>query len=66
MVILMYIIGIDVGGTHIDGVLLNDQKIVKFLKVPYIKSEIIKYIHNMLDELTNEIESHNFSISKTK
>ncbi len=66
----MYIIGIDVGGTHIDGVLLNDQKIVKFLKVPYIKSEIIKYIHNMLDELTigikdSEIENINLSTTIT-
>ncbi|SHM03830.1 Hydantoinase/oxoprolinase N-terminal region [Caldanaerovirga acetigignens] len=60
------IIGIDVGGTHIDAVLLGNGKIIKKSKVPYASISMIEGICRAVDELLKnegpcEIERVNLS-----
>lgn len=49
-------IGIDMGGTHIDGVVLKDLKVIKFLKEPYEKGTLITSIHTLIDKLTKDLD----------
>ena len=50
------IIGIDVGGTHIDGVVFKDGKIQKFMKKPYLKKNLQTSIHTLVDALTQDFK----------
>lgn len=53
------IIGLDVGGTHIDAVLLNGGKVFKTAKVPYSSNSIVEGICKAVDELTAEVDPGN-------
>lgn len=48
------IIGIDVGGTHIDGVVFKDGKMEKFHKYPYVKENLQESIHDTIDLLIKD------------
>lgn len=45
------IIGIDVGGTHTDGILIKDDQIIKIKKVPTEHTNLTKSILAILDQL---------------
>ncbi|PIE74561.1 MAG: hydantoinase [Deltaproteobacteria bacterium] len=50
------IIGIDVGGTHTDGVLLDGIKAIKTIKIPTIREDLYNSIINAIDNLIENIE----------
>lgn len=50
------IIGLDMGGTHIDGVIIKDGQIVKTVKNPTQREDLFLSIWTTLEELTAEIK----------
>lgn len=56
------IIGIDVGGTHIDGVVLKNRKILTFYKEPYLKDTMVASIHKLITRLTKGLNLETVSI----
>jgi len=48
-------IGIDVGGTHTDGVLLSGKKTFKSIKIPTEKDNLYKSVISALDELIKDV-----------
>ena len=50
------IIGIDVGGTHTDGVLLSKGKIIKTIKIPTQKENLYNSIISAVDSLLTETD----------
>ncbi|KXG78586.1 Acetophenone carboxylase gamma subunit [Fervidicola ferrireducens] len=50
------IIGLDVGGTHIDAVLLSNGKVLRTAKVPYSSGSIVEGICSAIDELTEDVD----------
>ncbi|NMB18804.1 MAG: hydantoinase/oxoprolinase family protein [Erysipelothrix sp.] len=51
-----YIIGVDVGGTHIDAVLLKDGKVQEFLKRPYQRDMITESIQSILVQILSKLD----------
>lgn len=49
------IVGLDVGGTHIDAVIINKKKLIKIVKEPYEKEQLEKHILMALDNLLTNI-----------
>ncbi len=50
------IIGIDMGGTHIDGVIIDQQKIIKTTKNPTDRDDLFKTIQTTLQQLLKNID----------
>ncbi|MCG0274821.1 MAG: hydantoinase/oxoprolinase family protein [Thermosediminibacteraceae bacterium] len=50
------IIGLDVGGTNIDAVLLKGKSVIEVAKVPYDPSAILEGICEAVDKLTRDID----------
>lgn len=50
------IIGLDVGGTHIDGVIINNKKIIKTIKKPVDYLQLENSILNVLDLLLSNVD----------
>lgn len=50
------IIGLDVGGTHIDAVLISNGKVLRTAKVPYSSGSIVEGICSAIDELTEDVD----------
>lgn len=50
------IIGLDVGGTHIDAVIISNKQIIKVVKEPYHRDNLEKYILKTLDVLLTDIK----------
>lgn len=50
------IIGLDVGGTHIDAIIISDQKVIKIVKEAYQREQLEKYILKTLDTLLTDID----------
>ncbi|NNF97985.1 MAG: hydantoinase/oxoprolinase family protein [Desulfobacteraceae bacterium] len=49
------IIGLDVGGTHTDVVLLGETGVIKEVKVPTVSSDLFSTVLSGLDEITRDI-----------
>ena len=49
------IIGLDVGGTHIDAVIIKDKKLIKVVKEPYKKENLEQEIFKTLNLLLSNI-----------
>lgn len=45
------IIGLDVGGTNIDAVIIKDREIISKVKMPHDKSDLLNSILNVIDKL---------------
>lgn len=50
------IIGLDVGGTHIDAVIIKDKQLIKVVKEPYEKEQLEKHILKTLNLLLTNIK----------
>lgn len=50
------IIGIDVGGTNIDGVIIKNKKILKKVKNPVDRSKLFETIYQTLKELIDDVD----------
>lgn len=50
------IIGLDVGGTHIDGVIISNKKIIKTIKKPVDHLQLENSILNVLDLLLSNVD----------
>src|SRR5699024_6170717 len=50
------IIGIDMGGTHIDGVIIDNGSIIKTTKNPTDRDDLFKTIQGTLQQLLNTID----------
>ena len=48
------LIGLDVGGTHVDAVLLQEKKILKYVKVPTGEGSLLASVGRALDSLLRE------------
>jgi N-methylhydantoinase A len=55
------IIGLDVGGTHTDVVLLDENSVVKEIKVPTDSADLFKTVLTGLDQITEDIDSKEIS-----
>ena len=55
------IIGLDVGGTHTDVVLLGKQGLVNEVKVPTDASNLFRSILSGLNKITQGVEPHEIS-----
>lgn len=53
------LVGLDVGGTHIDAIIIKDKKIIKIIKVPYNINSLDNSIINTLDKLFHDIDVSN-------
>lgn len=52
------IIGIDMGGTHIDGVIIDNGKIIKTTKNPTDRNDLFKTIQSTLQQLLDNIDKN--------
>lgn len=50
------IIGLDMGGTHIDGVIIKDDKVIELIKRPTDKSDLFTSIWTTLKELLKDYD----------
>jgi N-methylhydantoinase A/oxoprolinase/acetone carboxylase beta subunit len=50
------IIGLDVGGTHADAVLLGKEGILKELKIPTDRSDLFQTVLTCLDQITTDVD----------
>ncbi|MBW2010926.1 MAG: hydantoinase/oxoprolinase family protein, partial [Deltaproteobacteria bacterium] len=55
------IIGLDVGGTHTDVVLLNQEGLVKKIKVPTDAADLFKTVLPGLEKITEDIDPQKIS-----
>ena len=55
------LIGIDMGGTNIDGVIIEDSRIIKSQKNPVDRKDIFNTIKNMIEELIYDIDRDKIS-----
>ncbi len=58
----LYLVGIDMGGTHIDGVLIKDGRVFRTIKRKVDKDDLFATIWTTLKELLEDIEY--FSIKR--
>lgn len=49
------ILGIDVGGTHLDGVIINKKKVLKTVKIPVKADNLFSTIYEGILSLTKDI-----------
>jgi N-methylhydantoinase A/oxoprolinase/acetone carboxylase beta subunit len=52
------IIGLDVGGTHTDVVLIADDRVLRQTKVPTVHSNLFECVREGLDQVTRDIPLH--------
>ncbi len=50
------IIGLDMGGTHIDGVIIKNDRVVKTIKKPTDREDLFKSIWSTLEELVEDYD----------
>lgn len=53
------IIGLDMGGTHIDGVIIKNDRVVKTIKKPTDREDLFKSIWSTLEELVEDYDKSN-------
>lgn len=51
------IIGLDMGGTHVDGVIIKDKKVIKTIKKPTNRDDLFDSIWTSLKELLSDYDS---------
>lgn len=55
------LVGIDMGGTHIDGVILKDGRIIRKIKNPVVREDIFNTIWTSLKELVEGLDKSKIS-----
>ena len=50
------IVGLDVGGTNIDAVIIKDQEIINKVKTPLYDTDLLDVILATLDELLQDVD----------